>query len=124
MLQPPSLSRVRITPGDGARGQADRGGVRGDVLQDDRPGADAGSLADCDGTEHRCADTDDGVALNRRVALAALFPRAAEGDALVHGDIVPDRGGLTNDDTHTVIDEDALTDPGTGVNLDAGDEPT
>src|SRR5262245_21504658 len=123
MLQPPRFTRVRIAPGDGASGQADRCRVRRDVLQDDRPGANAGSLANRDRAQDRGADAKDGIRLDRRVAFTTLLARTAEGDTLVHGHVVADGGSLTDDDAHAMVDEDPFADSGAGMNLDAGDEP-
>src|SRR5215217_1585175 len=53
--------------------------------------------------------------------LAALLSRPTQRDSLVHRDVITDRGGLTNDDAHTMVDEDTLADSGSGVNLDPGD---
>ena len=113
----------RIAPGDGSRRCPDSCGVRRHVFEYDRPGADASSRADRHRAEHRRADADDRVILDRGMSLAALLPRPAQGDPLVHGDVVADRSGLTDDDAHTMVDEDSLTNSGSRVNLDPGDRP-
>ena len=61
--------------------------------------------------------------LDGRMPLAALLPRPTQRHSLVHGDVVADRRGLADDDAHAVVDEDALADPGSRMNLDPGDRP-
>ena len=51
------------------------------------------------------------------MTLAHVLARAAQSHALIQGAVVPDLGGLTDDHAHTVVDEQALTDGGAGVDL-------
>src|SRR5829696_9151839 len=124
VLQPPRLARRRIAPGDGSRRRPDRSGVRRHVFEHDRTRADSGPCPNCDRAEYRRADADDRVILDGGVSLAALLPRPAQRHPLVYGDVVTDQGGLTNDNAHTVIDEDTLAEPCSRMNLDPGDRPT
>jgi hypothetical protein len=52
-----------------------------------------------------------------------LEARAAECHALEQGDVLPDLGGLADDDAHAVVDEEAGPELGRGMDLDAGEEP-
>jgi hypothetical protein len=54
------------------------------------------------------------------VALALVPGGAAQGNALIEGDVVADLGGFADDDAHAVVDEEAPADPGPRVDLDAG----
>ena len=54
------------------------------------------------------------------VALAHVLAGAAQGDAVVDQAVVPDLGGLADDDAHAVVDDQALADGGAGVNFDSG----
>src|SRR5215207_4432709 len=123
VLQSPRLSRRGIAPGDGSRRYPDRRGVRWHVFEHHRPRANPGALADGHGAEHRRADADDCLILDRWMPLAALLPGPAQRHPLVHRDVVADRGCLTNYDTHAVVDEDALSNPCSRMNLDPGDRP-
>ena len=42
---------------------------------------------------------------------------------MVDGDIVADLSGLTDNDSHTMIDEDAFADGGAGVDFDPCQKP-
>lgn len=66
-----------------AAGNADDGGVRRDFFQDDGARADLCAFSDGEPAQNLCARADDDVFFNGGVALALLFARAAEGDALI-----------------------------------------
>src|SRR5690625_1460101 len=53
---------------------------------------------------------------------ALFFTAAPKNYALIKCHIVANFGRFTNDDSHTVIDEDALANLGTRVDLDAGEK--
>ena len=58
-----------------------------------------------------------------RGAFLRAFPDAgAQRDALVDRAVVADLGGLADDDTHAVIDEEAATNGGARVNLNPSPE--
>ena len=52
-----------------------------------------------------------------------LFSGAPQGHSLVQGNIVADDGSFSDDDAGTMIDEKSFPDLGTGMDLDAGQEP-
>jgi len=109
-------------PIDDVSGDADDGGVRRDVAEDDGAGADAGVFANGDVAEDVGGVADEDVVAQGGMALAADLAGAAERDALVEGDVVADDGGLADDDAHAVVDEEAAADGGAGMDLDAGPE--
>ena len=47
---------------------------------------------------------------------------ASQSDALVERDIIADDRSLADDDTHSVVDKQAASDFGCGVNLDSGQQ--
>src|SRR5574342_654947 len=96
--------------------------VRRDLGDHDRSRADAGPLAHPERAHHRGAGAHHDVALERGMPLLALEARAAEGDPLVEGHVVPDLRGLPNHDAHPVVDEDTRADAGPWVDLDACQE--
>src|SRR5215207_6738651 len=97
--------------------------MRRNVFEYHRPRADPGARPDRHRAEHGCADANVGVIFDRWMPLAALLPRPAQRHTLVHRDVVADRGCLADHDTHAVVDEDALSDPRSRMNLDPGDCP-
>jgi hypothetical protein len=107
---------------DDVGGDADDGGVWGDVAEDDGASADAGALADDDVAEDVGVVADEDAVAEGGVAFAAGFAGAAEGDGLVEGDVVADDGGFADDDADAVVDEEAAADAGGGMDLDAGPE--
>src|SRR5438093_262704 len=52
------------------------------------------------------------------MALALIFARTAQRDALVNGDVVADDCSFANHDSHAVIDKQPLTDLRPRMNLD------
>ena len=54
------------------------------------------------------------------MTLAVLLTGTSQGHALIQGHIVANNGGLTDDDTVTVIDEKSFANLCTGMDLDAG----
>ena len=105
---------------DDVGGDADDGGVWGDVAEDDGAGADASTFADDDVAEDVSVVADEDSVAEGGVAFAAGLAGAAEGDVLVEGDVVAEDGGFADDDSHAVVDEEAAADLGTGVDFDAG----
>ena len=104
---------------DDVGGDADDGGVGGDIAEDDGAGADAGVFADGDVAEDVGGVADEDVVAEGGVALAGDLAGAAEGDSLIEGDVVTDDGGFADDDAHAVVDEEAAADLGAGMDFDA-----
>ena len=53
--------------------------------------------------------------------LPLVLSSAAQGNAVVKEHVVSDLCGLSDDDAHTVVDDEAAADPGAGMDLNAGD---
>ena len=56
---------------------------------------------------------------NRGMPLAGVERSSAKRDALVDGDVVTHFGGLANDHSHAVIDEEAAANGGSGMDFDS-----
>ena len=56
------------------------------------------------------------------MALALVLAGAPQGDAVVNEAIIPNLGGLSNDNAAAMVDHQAAADLRAGVNLDAGPE--
>ena len=55
------------------------------------------------------------------MALAVVFARSPQGDALIQQAAVPDFGGFPDHHTHAVVDKHAVADAGAGMNFDASE---
>src|SRR6266699_3155825 len=64
-----------------------------------------------------CPGADHHPATDFRMAVAVLLAGPPEGDAVEHGNIVLDDGGLADDEAGGVVEEDAPPDPGGGMNV-------
>ena len=81
-------------------------------------------------TEYGGVWIDGDVVLDGRVSLLAAIADlvqgiggqrlSAEGNTLVDADVVADAAGFADDDTGAVVDEEVLSDSGSGVYVDAG----
>ena len=107
---------------DDVAGHADDGGVGGHAAQHDGAGADAAVVSDGDVAQDFCAGTHDDVVAERGMALAFVLAGAAEGDALVEGDVVAYDGSFADDRPGAVIDEEAAAEFGTGMDFDSGEQ--
>lgn len=96
----------------------------GYIFGDDGVGTDGRAVAECDGAENLCAGADHYLIADGRVAFAAFgaLPFAAEGDAVIDRAIVADDCSFADDDAHTVIDEQVLTDGRAGMNFNTGEQ--
>lgn len=56
----------------------------------------------------------------RRMPLALILSRAAQGYSLINSAVVSNDGGFPDDHTGTVIDEQPPADGGAGMDLDVG----
>ena len=106
---------------DDVRGHADDGGVGRHVGEDHGAGADARVFADGDIAEHVGVVADEDAVADGGVALAVAFAGAAQGDALIDGDVAADDRGFADDDAGGVIDEEPTAEQRAGMNIDAGD---
>ncbi len=92
----------------------------GDLFDDDGVGTDFCFDADGDVTQDFGTRTDNGTALDRRVAFPGNEADTAQSDPLVDDDVVFDNRRFTDDDTGAVVDEDPAADGSTGVDIDIG----
>src|SRR5690606_7393206 len=81
-------------------------------------GTDLGALSDLNGSEDLSAGADDDAVMKGGVPLTGFLAGSSEGDPLEDRDVLTDLGRLSDDHTHTVVDEQSRTDGGAGVNLD------
>ena len=88
------------------------------VVEHDGAGADLGPLPYFDGAQDLGAGADQHAAANLGVAVAALLAGAAERHFLQDGYFVLDHRRLADDEAGAVIDHDAGTELGGGVDID------
>ncbi len=95
-----------------------------DVSADDRAVADLGAAAEDGGVGvDNAVVADVGVALRALDGIALLVELKAlraEGNALIYLDVVADGGGLADNDTRAVINEEILADCRACVDINAG----
>jgi hypothetical protein len=98
--------------------------ARGHVVDHEAVGSHPCVVADPDRPQHGRPNAQNDPVTDGRVPLAALAvgppAAAAEGDAVVHGHVVADPGGLAYHDRGRVVDEQPPPDAGAGMDLDAG----
>src|SRR3954447_13405569 len=111
-----------MRPGHRPGRNANRGRVRRHVLKDDRTAADSGAFANRYSAQNLRSRANDNTITDGRVSLALLLPGAAERDALVNRHVISHDCRFTDDYPHAVIDEKALANDRTGVDLDPGQE--
>mgnify|MGYP000972671947 CR=1 FL=1 len=79
-------------------------------------------VADPHRSEHLGAGADGHPVADGGVTLAVFQRTAPEGDAVVDHHVVADLGRLADHHAHAMVDEEAPTDGGTRMDLDAGEE--
>jgi hypothetical protein len=103
--------------------RADDEGAFGDIADDNRAGADAGTVAHADRAEHLGARADHDVVADGRVAFAGRIDvDVAQRDLVKHQHVRADLDRLADDHAGSVIDEQSGTDASAGMNLDAGEK--
>src|SRR5207248_11339914 len=110
--------------GNGLRRNADDSGTWRDVPGDDSVGANTRALADLDRPQHLRARANDHAVVQAGMPLSANTLRrvgAAERHVLVNGDVVADLGRFANH-AEAMVEKEALADPGTRMDVDAGQE--
>src|SRR5680860_498860 len=96
---------------------ADDDGVRRHVADDDRVRANLRAGTDRDRAEDAGPGADGDAVADGRVPLLLGHRAATQGGAVVKHHVVADLGRLTDDHTHPVVDEEASSDAGPGVDL-------
>ena len=86
-------------------------------------GGDAGVVTHLEGAQDLRAGAHQDIVAQRGVALSLILAGTTQCDALVQQAVVADLRRLADDDAHAVVDDQAVADGGTGVDLDAGPEP-
>src|SRR5580704_1197958 len=102
-----------------ASGYADHGRIAGYRPDDHRTCPDLDVVSNMNVAEDFRSGPDHHLIPDGRMPFAALIPRAAERDALIQQNIVPDLGRFTDHHTHAMVDEKSLADLGGRVNLNS-----
>ncbi len=89
------------------------------VLQHHGACRDARAVADLDIAQHLGPCPNHHAVADFRVAVAVLFAGAAKGDRMQHRDVIAHHRRLTDHDGMGVVDHDAATDAGSGMDIDA-----
>ena len=118
-----------VAAANDSRRYAGHGDALGDVLDDHRVGADAGTGANADRPQNLGAGAHDHAVLDRRMALLIDLRGgvnrgrdAAQGDAVVQRHVVADLGGFADHDPRAMVDEEPFADHGPWVDLDSRQE--
>ena len=109
---------------DHATWDANNGASRFNIAYYDRSSSDAGVGAHLNRPEHFGARADHHVCAERGVTLAVILASASQGDPLIQQTVIPHFSGFTDHNTHAVIDEDALPDGCSRMDLNTGDAST
>ena len=91
--------------------------VRGNILQDDASGADAGAAPNFHVAKDFRAGPDEDAMAHLRMAVAALLSGNPKGNLLQDGDVVLDDGGFADDDAGGVVKKDAGADAGCRMDI-------
>jgi hypothetical protein len=100
-----------------ACGDSYGGGIRRYVFDDDGVRTYFGVVADGNVSQHFRTRTDDDVVAYGGVAFAFVRANAAECDLLVDKYVISDYGRFADDDAYGVIDKNASSDFGSGVDV-------
>ena len=106
-----------------AGGDADGGGVGGDIGKHHAVGADAAVFPNGDGPQHFAARANQHIVAHRGVAFALVLARAAQRNAVVNCDIVANFGRFAHHNARAVVDEKPVAYGGAGMDLNAGKAP-
>ena len=95
-------------------GYADRCDIMRYFADDDSRCPDFGIVADFDRPQHLHMGGQQHVIPDGGMAFAGVFPGAAQRHAMVNHDIIADFGCFPDDDPHTVVDEQAMSNRRSG----------
>src|SRR5271156_452398 len=107
---------------DDLPGHPDDYGARRHLLDHDGVGADPAVVADFDRAENLGSGADRDAVTDGGVAFTGHPPGAAEGDAVEDRDVFTHLRGFPDHHAGRVVDEQAGTEYGGGVDLDAGQD--
>src|SRR5450759_5127538 len=105
-----------------AAGDADHRAIVGHRVHHHRPRTHLHVIADSNVAQHFRARAHHHVVADGGMALALLVAGTAQGHALVEQHVVANLRGLADHHAGTVVDEEAASDGGAGMNLDPGKE--
>ena len=119
------LARIRMLPGFShhTSGHANHRRMCWNGGHNDTTGTHTTVAPDCYRAKDRRAQSHDDEIFDRGMALALAQTGSAQTDTLVDQYIITDNRGLADDNAHAVIDETTRADRGSGMDLDAGQEP-
>src|SRR5271168_3808787 len=100
---------------DDVPGNTNHSGIIRHIAQHHRSGADTAVLANNDVAKHLRSSANHDVVADGRMTFAGFLARAAEGHALIERYVISDDSGFADDDTHSVIDEEAAPDLRAGM---------
>ena len=101
---------------------SDSNAVCGHAFGDDRVRTYCCVGADCDGAKYFCSCSDGDIVAEGGVSFCLGEDLATECDPVVEHDSVANFGGFSNDDAHTVINEESSSDCCSGVDFDSCEE--
>ena len=111
------LGKGCIKPLDYSSWNADNCGIRRHLLKYNRARANLAVVTYFEGTKNLGTRAYHYVVTYGWMTLAVLLARTAKCNSLVKSNIVADNGSLTNYNTGSMVNEEALTNLCTGVNL-------
>ena len=112
-------SRQRADLGWDPRGNRHRRHILGDHgIGTHRDAMAKGHIA-----QHLGAGADRDAVAQRGMAFDPVQGTTTEGGPVIHHHVITHLSGLADDDAHAVVDEEALADLGSGVDLHAGRRP-
>jgi hypothetical protein len=93
--------------------------VRRHVPQNDSSSADLGVVTDGDRAQYFCADSYDHAIAERWMPFPSRLPSPAQGHRLVERNVVTNDGCFSDDDAHTVVNEQPTTKRRSGMDLNS-----
>ena len=93
--------------------------VIGDRTEHDRIRCDLDIVTDSKRTEYLCSRADQNIVPESRVTLALVLASTAERYALIQQAVVSHDRSLADDNAHSVVDEQPLSDSRSGVYLNS-----
>lgn len=92
------------------------------VFEDDRIGSDFHVVSDGYRSEDFRSRADERVFSDGRVAFFGIFPRSSKGHFVKKHESVAEFGRFSNDDRHAVVDEPAIPEFGSRMDVDSRDD--
>ena len=120
-LMTPKAQKVGLfsVDADHPAGDADHGGIFGNLPQDNGICRHTGIISNFDGSQDLGAGAHHHIVAQGRVALALHDASAAQGHALIDQTVVADLGGGADDDAGAMVDDQSSADGCGGMDLHA-----